>query len=543
MAGVQLVGIAASFAGLVVLATLLAVISVAVRLVRVRAQATQLDALGIGSGAGRAFELGGRKLVARLAPQDRRGNLSLSTPAATLPRLSIERLRWIDRLARRGRLAAVAATGADDFDRCYLVDCAYRELAAVLLRDAGVRAAVRALFDDGLMALRLEHGQLIARFDVSRLPADDNAETQLQRWAAALAQLGSALPPFTGALTPIAPLWRGRRRALFVACILLPLLSLSLCAIWHDAYTPLDLQALARDALMPLPLLAAAALLAGALLLRGYPTSGRLLPVLIVATAVSTPATLIAATLLRNGHGDTQALRTVVVDVTGRERLWDTVPPLHRWSSTQLQRRGLLGAIWPVTAEVAEPLWRELPDRARIRVEIAPGRLGHPWIVETEPFVAVPAARPNPEPVPVAVPETISAAPGQALRRLSLASHRSAVESGAALLTQARALDPAAALPDALAVLDRAMATLQAEGAPAATRAGIHGLRATLQARLGASFDDQREADSSPHAHWRRWDAPPRQQPKPAPPAAPAKPRPVICSRACSAQRLNVPST
>lgn len=492
MAGVQLGGIAASFAGLIVLATLLAVISVAVLLVRVRAQGTLLETLGIGSDAGRAFELGGRKLVARLAPQDRRGSLSLSTPIATLPRLSIERLRWIDRLARRCRLAAVAATGADDFDRRYLVDCAYRGLAAVLLRDAAVRDTVRALFDDGLTALRLEHGQLTARFDVSRLSADDNAETQLQHWAAALAQLGGALPPFTGALTPIAPLWRGRRMTLFVACTLLPLLSLSLCAIWHDAYMPLDLQALARDALVPLPLLAAAALLAGALLLRGYPTSGRLLPVLIVATAVSTPAALIAAALLRNGHGDAQAPRTVVVDVTGRERLWDTVPPLHRWSSTQLQRRGLLGAMWPVTAEVAEPLWRELPTQARIRVKIAAGRLGHPWIVETEPFIAAPAA--TPEPVPV--PHTISAAPGQALRNMTLESHLSAVESGAELLAKARALDSDDALPRALELLDRAIAALRAEGAPAATRAEGHGLRAALYARLGASFDGQREADA-----------------------------------------------
>lgn len=427
MVWVQLGGIATSFAGLIVLATLLAVISVAVLRARVRAQSTLLEALRIGAGAGRPLEYEGRKLVARLAAQNRRSirTLSLSTPVATLPRLSVERLRWIDRLARRCRLAAVAATGADDFDNRYLVDCAYRELAAVLLRDAAVRDAVQALFDDGVRVLCVEHGQLTAQFDVSGLLEGAAGEAQLQRRAAVLAQLGNALPQFTGALTPIAPLWRGRRIVVLATCTLLPLLSLGLCAIWHDAYMPLDLQALARDALKPLPILAPVALLLGALLLRGYPTSGRLLPVLIAGVAVSTPPALVAAALLRNGRGDAQQTRTVIVDVTGRERLWDTVPPLHRWSSAQLQRRGLLGAMRPIAAEVAEPLWRDASGRAHIRVEIAPGRLGHAWIVETVPFVAPPAATPAPQPEPV--PESATG-PGQALRDRALETRLSPLD-------------------------------------------------------------------------------------------------------------------
>lgn len=489
----------ASFAGLVVLATVLAAVSIAVRVSRARAQVAQLDALGIDAAAGRALEHGGRRLTAQCAGHEAHGSrhLLLSTPVAELPRLVIVRLRWLDRLARRCRLAVVAATGAEDFDRRYLVDCSYRELAGVLLREAAVRAAVQELFDAGARELQLARGQLRARFDLAALPAGDDAEPTLRHWSAALARVAAALPPFTGALTPIAPTWRGRRLALLCACVLAPVVALALCAIWHDAYMPLDLQALARDALASLPLVLPAVLLPGLLLLRGHPTSGRLLPALLAATAVATPPALVAATLFRNGYGEPQAQRVVLVGVTGRERLADAVPPLHRWSSTQLQRRGLLGALYPITAEVAEPVWRDEPlERAHIEVHIAAGRLGHPWIAAARALIEESAARPvsaaDSRGEAVETPAPTAPALGLALAPLLSV----APQSGAALLAQARTLAQGEALAEALQVLDRAILALQAEHAPAPLRAQAHGYRAELYGRLGGSFEAQREADA-----------------------------------------------
>ncbi|MEW6167695.1 MAG: hypothetical protein AB1651_08350, partial [Pseudomonadota bacterium] len=319
MVGARLDSIAATLTGLAVLAALLALVALRASMPRLQRRGAQLDALGLGAGAARALELGGRRLAAQLDDPRERDMLVLSTPVVELPRLVVTRLRRVDRWARRWRLAPVAFTGSTGLDDRYLVDCDYRELAGALLRGGMIRQTVDALFDAGVLELRVDRRLLRARFALTRLLGSADPEAQLRHWGQALARLGNALPVFTGALTPITVAWRLRRSTVLAGCIALPLVSLGGCAVLYDIYTPLDVQALACDALMPLPVAWLSGFALGMVLLRGHPSSGRLLPGLALAVLLSAPAALTALALLRNGDGDQARARMHVVAVTGRE--------------------------------------------------------------------------------------------------------------------------------------------------------------------------------------------------------------------------------
>ncbi|SFF53456.1 hypothetical protein SAMN04488120_10788 [Fontimonas thermophila] len=490
----------ASYAGLWALAIGLAAALIAVRAWRAHTQAVLLRALGLDATA-RRFEYGSRRLIARVAEQKAHGrrHLFLSTPAPELPRLSIMRLRALDRLARCCHLATIVPSGNRDFDRRHLIDCDYRELAGALLRAPAAREAMQTLFDLGARTITLARGQLRAQFDIAALLPADTAEAKLHRWGHALAELATALPPFTGALTPVTTAWKARRLMLLVTCALAPIAALAACMIGYETYPPLDLPALVRDALAALPLALPAALLPGLVLLRGHPTSGRLLTPLVAAVIAATPPALVAAALLRNGHGEAQARHVVVVEVTGRERLADTVPPRYRWLSAQLQARGLFGSPRPIVAEVPEAVWQQTPlDRAHIELHIAAGRLGHAWLAAVRPLTDPPhTAPPPPAPVPATDEAPHAAIPQTSPRTLALApSLPTRAASGAVLLAQAHAHERAGALTEALRLLDEAIIALQAENAPATLRAQAHAARAALYGRLGSSFEKQREADA-----------------------------------------------
>ncbi|MDP9140210.1 MAG: tetratricopeptide repeat protein [Pseudomonadota bacterium] len=415
-----------------------------------------------------------------------------ATPIARQPPLQIRPLGWLDRLGRRCGLARVAASGDAEFDRRVLVSCDYRELAAVALREPATRAAVLALMDAQVCSLNFGNGQLTAYFDASGDPAD--RQDLLEQHAALLRNLAEQQAAFVGTLSPMTPFWPIRRIVLLMGCALLPLLAMGACALLLELRTPLDLQAVVVDALKLSPLWWLGTLVPALVWLRGHPTSAQLLPATLVATTLAAAPAAIAFHLARNGS-DAEAARDVVVAVTGSVMLSGTRSPTLRWSSTALQRRGLFGAPHSLSAQVGELQWHDTPiARARLHARIAPGALGHPWLVSVVAEAAAEngiAAVDNPLPSERAIDAVVHGPQPQLALRLPMPGGQ-----GAALLAQAKSLYTDGELPVARQRLDQALAQLDREGAPATIRADAYWYRATIYSSLGAPFERQQEMDA-----------------------------------------------
>lgn len=480
----------ASIAGLFALAAAFGVALLVVLLPRARALRERLEQASALQDAPQTLEYQGRRIDVRFGAAQDGAPLLLSTAIARQPALRLRPLTRLDRFARRCGLARVAASGDADFDRLVLVDCDYRELAAVMLREPATRSAVLALLAAGARRLNLAGSQLVAEFRPATA-ADDTLDL-LRRRAARVGELAQQLPALVGALTPISTLWPMRRLSLLAGCVVLPLLAFSACAFGLRAYPPLDLQALVLDALRNAPLWWLALLVPALLWLRGHPDSARLLPPSLLAATLAAPAAAIATDLLRNGR-DARAARDTVVAVTGSVMLSGATAPTLRWSSTALQQRGLFGTTHALSADVDEAQWRNTPiARARLQARIAPGALGHPWLLAVSATTAADDGAIDAVPAPVA--EADPPAQGTALQ-LAVALPPADV-SGPALLDQARTLYSDGALGAARETLDRAVLQLERENAAATVRADAHWYRATVYGSLGIAFERQQEADA-----------------------------------------------
>lgn len=439
----------------------------------------------------------GRRIDVRFGTAAQGAPLMLSTPIARQPLLQIRPLTWLDRLGRRCGLARVISSGDPGFDQQVLLSSHYRELPSVMLREPATRATALALFDAGARHLSFAGSQLVAQFGAGN-EGDDTLE-QLRKRAALLAGLAQQLPVFVGALTPVTPLWPARRLSLLIGCGVLPVAAFATCMFGLRNFPPLDLQALVVDALRHAPLWWLAMLGPGLLWLRGHPDSSQLLPPTLLAATLAAPAAAIATDLLRNGR-DAAVARDTVVAVTGSVMLSGAQAPTLRWSSTALQQRGLFGALHALSVDVPEPQWRSTPiTRARLQARIAPGALGHPWLLSVATATAADPAEPEmipPSAVPPAAPSAASAAadPGTQLQLAS--GFHSPDGSGAALLERARALYSDGELAAARAQLDRALLQLERENATSTARADAHWYRATLYSSLGTPFEPQQEADA-----------------------------------------------
>ncbi len=435
-----------------------------------------------------------RSINVRVSARPARGvpQFILSTPIARQPQLLIRPLGWLDRLGRRCGLARVATSGDAAFDRRVLVSCDYRELAALTLGEPATRAAVLALMDAQARSLHFGNGQLAAHFDAAGAPA--HRQDLLEQRAALLAGLAARQAAFVGALTPMTPFWPIRRAVLLTGCVLLPLLAIGACAALLELRTPLDLRALVVDALGLSPLWWIATLVPALAWLRGHPTSAQLLPATLLATTLAATPAAIAFNLARNG-GDADAARDVVVAVTGSVMLSGTRAPTMRWSSTALQRKGFLGTPHSLSAPVSELQRRDTPiAQARLRARIAPGALGHPWLVSVTAETASEdsiAAVNKPLPSERTLDAVLHGPQPQLALQLPMPE-----DQGTALLAQAKSLYADGELRAARQRLDQALAQLDREGAPAAVRADGYWYRATIYSSLGVPFAPQQEADA-----------------------------------------------